>query len=59
MWHLLSQKNVNLNAHAFVVVPFATDAAVCHKISIIRFNIIIKVGFWTGTIHIKNKGIVQ
>ena len=52
-WYFLSQKSFNLNVHALVVVPFATAALVCRKISIIRFNIIIKVGFPRDTIYIK------
>ena len=40
-----STRKTNLNAHALLVVPFATTAAVCHKISITRFHIIMKVGF--------------
>ena len=54
-WHFLSQKNFNLNVHAFVVVPFATAAALCHKISIIRFDIIMKVGFPTDAIYIRKQ----
>ena len=54
---LFISKNVNLNDHALVVVPFTTEAAVCHKISIIQFNIIMKIGFPTNTIYIKNKEI--
>ena len=52
---LFISKNFNLNVHALVVVPFATAAAVCHKTSIIRFNIIIKVSFPTDTIYIKKQ----
>ena len=54
-WYFLSQKSFNLNVHALVVVPFATAALVCRKISIIRFNIIMKVGFPRDTIYIKRQ----
>ena len=50
---LLISKNFNLNCHALLVILFTTDAAVCHKISIIWFNIILKVGFRTDTIYVK------
>ena len=46
---LLISKNFNLNIHALLVVPFATAAVVCHKISINWLNIIMKVGFRTDT----------
>ena len=52
---LFISKNFNFNVHALVVVPFATVAAVCHKTSIIRFNIIMKVGFPTDAIYIKKQ----
>ena len=48
---LFVPKNFNLN------VPALLAAAVCHKKSIVRFNIIMKVGFPTDTIYIKNKRI--
>ena len=48
-------KNFNSNVHALLVVPFATAAAVYRKISIIWFNIIMKVGFLTDTISIRKQ----
>ena len=50
---LFISKSFNLNVYALLVVPFPTAAAVCHKISIIWFNIIMKVSFPTDTIYIK------
>ena len=35
MWYFSSKKNFNFNVYALPVVPFATAAAVYHKISII------------------------
>ena len=46
-------KNFNLNCNALLVTLFIADAVVCHKISIIRFNIILKVGFRTDKIYVK------
>ena len=50
---LLISKNFNLNCHALLVILFTTDAAVFHKISIIWFNIILKVDFRTDTIYVE------
>ena len=50
MWYLKT-----LDAH--LVVPFATVAAICYKISIIWLNIIMRVVFPTDIIYIKNKEI--
>ena len=55
MWYFSSQKNLNLNFHALLVVPFATAAAIFQKISVIWFNIIMKVGLPTDTIYIAKK----
>ena len=52
---LLISKNFNLNVHPLLVVLLATDTAVCHKISIIWYNIIMKVGFPTETIYTKKQ----
>ena len=54
---LFISKSFNLNVHALLVVPFATAVVVCQKISIIRSNIIMKVGFPTDAIYIRNKKI--
>ena len=48
---LFVSKNVKLYVHALLAATF------CHKISIARFNFIIKVGFATESIYIKNKRI--
>ena len=47
--------NSNLNVHALFMVPFATAAAVCHKISITWLNIIMKIGFPINTMYIKKQ----
>ena len=52
--HFFSSLSLCLSL-SLLVVLFATTAAVCHKVSIIWFNIIVKVGFPTDTIYIKNQ----
>ena len=52
---LLISKNFNWNVQALLVVPFGTAFAVCHKISVVWLNIIMKVGFSADTVHIKRQ----
>ena len=52
-WYLKNFINFSLLMH--VMWYFTTAAAVCHKISIIWFNIIMKVGFPTDAMYIKKQ----